>query len=175
MSVSLEQFRDGDRLIVGCSKLSNQDKIQLIQKIVSVLDGSNKKYLIEICGLGVTIDTFIEEMRSKNYLYFDESKGRFFPRKLDKLYLLTENEQDLYSATEYFGSFNEGYISISFLDTNEDLNIAESAENVIEGYVLKNCLLEILVEPDGEFMDIRARNESVSMSEISNAISQLTF
>jgi len=175
MSVPLEQFRKGDRLMVGLGKLSNQDKVQLIKKIVSVIDGSKKKYLIEIRGLGGTIDTFIKDIQSKNYLYINESKVWFIIKEFARLFLLTEIEQDLYSVTEYFGSFNEGYICVSVLKTCEDINVRESAIDQIEIFVRKHCILEILVEPDGDFLDIRAHNEIVTLSDISTAVSQFVL
>jgi len=163
-------------LLIECNNFSEQNKIELVEIINSELDNYvNKKYFIEISGLGGTIDTFIEETKSKNYIYIDHYKNRFFAKKLSNIYVLTEHTQDICSAAKYFGSFNEGYINITIINSSEDSSISKSSLVDLKNFIDKNSILEISVEPDGNILSIKECNSHINLIKISSAICKLAL
>lgn len=176
MGLFMEFKKTDNRLLIGFRKFSEQEKILLMKKILfSLSEYDNIQYLVRINGLEVTIDDFVEKILSKNYQYIREVKGRFFIKELANIYLLTNNEQDMCTLAMYFGAVNEGYINIEVLNCPEEVDIRESLPDNFEKFILRNRIMEILIEPDGDALNINNCNTKSDLLKISSAICEIAF
>lgn len=176
MGLFMELKKTDNQLLIGFRKFSEQEKILLMQKILFALsEYGNKQYLIRINGLEVTINDFVKEIVSENYQYIGEVKGKFFIKELANIYLLTSNEQEMCTLATYFGAFNEGYISIEVLNCPDEIDIRESLPDNFKEFISQNRILEILVEPDGDVLNINKCNNIIDLLKISYTICDMAF
>lgn len=176
MGLLMDLKKNSKQLLIGFEKFSDKEKILLIQNVILALsEYKDKQYLIKIKGLEVTINSFIEEMLSGNYLYVREKKGKLFIKELANISLLTNNEQDMYTLATYFGAVNEGFINVEVVNYSDEIDIRKSLPDKFEEIVSKNRILEIIVEPDGDILSIDNCNNKTDLLKISTAICDMVF
>ena len=114
------------------------------------------KFLISIDGLESTLNNFIKFCNSKDYCIYDNGRYNFFIKYLPTLYMLTDEWSDIVTFCEYIGSFNEGQMSLLFLDSDYNFSLADFQKDdysKINEYYFKidvisdGCEFEITTDP----------------------------
>lgn len=174
MNLYIELKKNHNQLLIRFGNLFEYQKVLLMRHILIALSSyTNKKFLIYINGLEVTIDHFLSEITSQNYQYSREKKGLLFVKELANIYLLTDNEADMDTVATYFGAFNEGFIKIQVLDSPHMIDIQHVSPEQLDAYVSKKCILEFLVEPDGDFLTLTKFDQQVNLEYICFSIKNI--
>ena len=108
----------------------------------------NQNYLFEICGIDV--DRFLEDVQSDTYLLIVDERKKW-AKELPRLYLFSNNHEDVEVFARYIGSFNEGYMYFYILK-NGDVPLSD--EDTMLEFIEKNKLLTVEVEADGDVLNL---------------------
>ncbi len=122
---------------------------------------------ISIDGLEVTLENFLKSCNTENYRLYDNGKCCWFVHYLPSLCLLSNRWSDVKTFCEFIGSFNEGQMSISFLDPEFSVNICElNKKDELFTVVRNNSFVEILIPPDGDVLEIISGGLGFDFEEI---------
>ncbi|MBQ9965702.1 MAG: hypothetical protein IJP22_03120 [Clostridia bacterium] len=112
------------------------------------------KFFISIDGLESTLDDFIESCSSKDYCISDNGQYNLFVKNLPTLCMITYEWNDVITFYEYVGSFNEGQMSLLFLDSNFNFNFDFNNCKKDDYYKINEYYFRIDVFPDGNEFEI---------------------
>ena len=112
-------FENDEKITICFEKISKDHISSLFETIRHEFYKSKQlKFLISIDGLESTLDDFIESCSSKDYCIYDNGRYSLFVKNLPTLCMLTYEWNDVITFYEYVGSFNEGQMSLLFLDSD---------------------------------------------------------
>lgn len=166
--IPLQPDKDGLQIYLG--RTSQPEKAALMSRILAALpDSDHLQFLIWMSGLEATLDDVLKDIPTQNYRYDREETGRFFPKKLACLRLWTHRKEDMVTLTTYFGALNEGYIHVDVLDSGEEVDISTLPQETLEAYVLPKRRLALVVEPDGDLLQVRDCREAADLHAMATA------
>ncbi len=106
----------------------------------------HKSFLIQIKGLDYSVEEFLYKIQSTDYV-LEIADGSLY-----RIDLLSENVDDLLVFNDFIGTFDEGYMSISFLSQSINLKNSDALNCPLN---LDNiCLLEIDILNTGNSLRI---------------------
>lgn len=144
-------YENEKKIIICFDKISKKHIVSLLETIRSEFCKSKQlKFFISIDGLESTLDNFIESCNSKDYCIYDNGRYNLFVKSLPTLCMLTYEWNDVITFYEYIGSFNEGQMSLLFLDSDFNFDNYKKGDcsNINEYYV------KIDVFSDGDEFEI---------------------
>lgn len=167
--IPLQPDKDGLQIHLG--RTSQPEKAALMSRILAALpDSDHLQFLIWMSGLEATLDDVLRDIPTQNYRYDREETGRFFTKKLASLRLWSDRKEDMVTLTTYFGALNEGYIHVDVLDSGDQVDISTLPQETLEAYVLPKRRLALVVEPDGELLQVRDCREVADLHAMAAAM-----
>lgn len=114
------KYFESERKITICFDKIPQNHIMSLLQLIRYEFCKSKqlKFFITIDGLESTLDEFIESCSSKDYCIYDNGRYNLFIKNLPTLCMFTYEWNDVIAFYEYIGSFNEGKMSLLFLDSD---------------------------------------------------------
>lgn len=167
----LQLQRNKDGLQIHLGRASQQEKAALMDCILAALpDSDHLQFLIWMSGLEGTLDDVLKDIPTQNYHYDREEAGRFFTKKLASLRLWSNRKEDMVTLTTYFGALNEGYIHVDVLDSGDQVDFSTLPHETLEAYVSPKRRLALVVEPDGDLLQVRYCRDAADLHAIAAAI-----
>lgn len=161
-------------LLICFDKKSQKDIVSLMECIsTSIQQSKQAKYFISIDGVDGTIDTFIESCVSNNYRIYDNGRYRRFIKYMPTLCLLSNSWSDIITFYDFLGSFNEGQMCLSFIDSEISIILENEAQkDRLFDKIEKHCFVEIAVPPDGDVFEITCGSLGYDFMNIFNWLSK---
>lgn len=174
ISISIND-KNQNEISIYFDKERLENKIKVMRLISDIVfQFAPIEYYIMIKGLGATIETMLEKVKSEKYIFIDKFRYKFIVKELPELHLVTENAEDYLRFSEFIESFNEGEVAVTFLAKSNADGFCEYTDkrNFIE-YAKKYAILDISIHSDGEVFDIRKYKNNNSLILICNCICEM--
>lgn len=146
-------FENEKKISINFDKISKKHIVSLLEMIRSEFCKSKQlQFFISIDGLESTLENFIESCVSRDYCIYDNGRHNLFVKNLPTLYMITYEWNDVITFCEYAGSFNEGQMSLLFLDS--DLHFDFGTHKKDDYLNINEYYVKIDVFPDGDEFEI---------------------
>lgn len=146
-------FENEKKLSISFDKISKKHIVSLLETIRSEFCKSKQlQFFISIDGLESTLENFIESCVSRDYCIYDNGRQNLFVKNLPTLCMITYEWNDVITFCEYTGSFNEGQMSLLFLDS--DLHFDFDTHKKDDYFNINEYYVKIDVFSDGDEFEI---------------------
>ncbi len=163
-----------NKILISFYKENIYEKQKVLTKINEIFAISKVKYFIVINGLGASIEEVLSQIISENFIFVDKYKYKFVVKELPVLYLYTEHNEDYEIILKYIESFNEGDISISFLNPQISFVFEDKTDiNKIINYSNENSILCININSDSEVFEISNCNKNIYLLDVCEKVTKL--
>lgn len=155
-----------DKFYIEIENAAKELSIHPIDMINQLFNNINdKNYFIMIEGLEGTIENFVEEINSSNYVVIDNGKYKQLIKNLPTLYLITPYNKDIDVFKSYMGAFSEGFMSLNIINNSigyvfpSDIN-----KTAIIEFLNKNSVIEISITSDKNMLEIQSSRQEVLLN-----------
>lgn len=162
-----------NKLLVYFDKGAEKQMLAIMELLDKEINYSRQpKYFMVMEGVEVNIDAFLESCISNNYRLYDNGKYNMLIKNLPTLCLLSADWSDVVVFYEFIGSFNEGQMNLTFLESQVSFSLVyeEDKSNMIKK-VRKHCIIEICVYSDGYLFEINSGNPKCKFTNLTNWLS----
>jgi len=140
-----------------------------------LFEDKDVQFFVSICGLGVTIESFINQINSKEYILIDKYKDKFIYRSMAKAYIKVSDRNDIDIFEKYIGEFSEGDMTLAVLNTSIKYSIYDlvnSKDSLCS--LLSQAKLRIDIIDDAESFEITSQSTE-NLLRICTAVSRATL